>query len=204
MWGCVFSVYPFPLWWLREYMYIYIYILCLIIIIKSEVWTITHCLELGHETMVSAVCLSTFFWFHAVFDVRIIFEKKPDRVQVILCMGNNLYPQKITNYSFLWIWCDAPFYQYRSLDGLHLRIAALFVITCYNLQHLKHKEFQWYYDQLANTAIDKLMHRDNENNGNGYDSIWISMSGILNTPNETQWKIYSKGANGNKAVTSIL
>ena len=32
-----------------------IYILCLIIIIKSEVWTITHCLGLGHETMVSAM-----------------------------------------------------------------------------------------------------------------------------------------------------
>ena len=27
-------------------------------IIKSEVWTITHCLGLGHETMVCAVCLS--------------------------------------------------------------------------------------------------------------------------------------------------
>ena len=38
-----------------------IYILCLIIIIKSEVWAITHCLGLGHETMVSAVCLSIFF-----------------------------------------------------------------------------------------------------------------------------------------------
>ena len=36
-------------------------ILCLIIIIKSEVWTITHCLGLGHETMMSAVCLSIFF-----------------------------------------------------------------------------------------------------------------------------------------------
>ena len=32
-------------------------ILCLIIIIKSEVWTIIHCLGLGHETM---VCLSIF------------------------------------------------------------------------------------------------------------------------------------------------
>ena len=41
-----------------------IYILCLIIIIKSEVWIITHCLGLGHETMVSAVCLSTFFWIY--------------------------------------------------------------------------------------------------------------------------------------------
>ena len=27
----------------------------IIIIIKSEVWTITHCLGLGHETIVSAV-----------------------------------------------------------------------------------------------------------------------------------------------------
>ena len=38
-----------------------IYILCRIIIIKSEVWTITHCLGLGHETMVSAVYLSILF-----------------------------------------------------------------------------------------------------------------------------------------------
>ena len=36
------------------------YILCHIIIIKSKVWTITHCLGLGHETMVWAVCLSIF------------------------------------------------------------------------------------------------------------------------------------------------
>ena len=35
-----------------------IYILCLITIIKSEVWA--HCLWLGHETMVCAVCLSVF------------------------------------------------------------------------------------------------------------------------------------------------
>ena len=41
-----------------------IYILCLIIIIKSEVWTITHCLGLGHETMVCAVCLSLFLWIN--------------------------------------------------------------------------------------------------------------------------------------------
>ena len=43
-----------------------IYIHCLIIIIKSEVWTITNCLGLGHETMVSAVCLSIFLW---VFEI---------------------------------------------------------------------------------------------------------------------------------------
>ena len=39
-----------------------IYILCLIIIIKSEVWTITHCFGLGHETVVCTVCLSIFLW----------------------------------------------------------------------------------------------------------------------------------------------
>ena len=35
-----------------------IYILCLIIIIKSEIWTITHCLGLGHETI---VCTMSFY-----------------------------------------------------------------------------------------------------------------------------------------------
>ena len=35
-------------------------IVCLIIIIKSAVWTTTHCLGLGHATMVSAACLSIF------------------------------------------------------------------------------------------------------------------------------------------------
>ena len=34
--------------------------LCVIIIIESEVWTIIHCLGLGHETMVYTVCLSIF------------------------------------------------------------------------------------------------------------------------------------------------
>ena len=43
-----------------------IYILCLIIILKSEVWTITHYLGLGHETIVSAVCLYIFLWRHQV------------------------------------------------------------------------------------------------------------------------------------------
>ena len=41
-----------------------IYTLFLVIIIKSEVWTITHCLGLGHEIMVCAVCLSTFLLVH--------------------------------------------------------------------------------------------------------------------------------------------
>ena len=52
---CVFSL-PNSLVMIKR-----IYILCLIII-KSEVWTFTHCLGLGHETMVCAVCLSIFLW----------------------------------------------------------------------------------------------------------------------------------------------
>ena len=56
MWGCMFSVYPFLLWWLKEYIY-FVFLSSP----KSEIWTITHCLGLGHETMVSTVCLSIFF-----------------------------------------------------------------------------------------------------------------------------------------------
>ena len=52
---CVFSL-PISFMMIER-----IYILCLIIIIKSEVWTITHCLGLGNETMVCSVCLSIFF-----------------------------------------------------------------------------------------------------------------------------------------------
>ena len=62
---CVFSL-PTPLVMIGR-----IYILCLIIIIKSEVWTITHCLGLGHETMVCAVCLSIFLWS----DSQVIYTK---------------------------------------------------------------------------------------------------------------------------------
>ena len=51
---CVFSL-PIYLVMIER-----IYILGLVIINKSEVWAVTHYLGLGHETMVSAVCLSIF------------------------------------------------------------------------------------------------------------------------------------------------
>ena len=55
-----------------------IYILCLIIIIESEVWTTTHCLGLGHETMVSAVCLSIVLWTgHISFKLNIPLNGQP-------------------------------------------------------------------------------------------------------------------------------
>ena len=37
-------------------------VLYLIIIIKSEVWSICHCLGLGHEIMVCTVCFFIFLW----------------------------------------------------------------------------------------------------------------------------------------------
>ena len=64
--GCVFPVYPFPLWWLREYT------LCLIIIIKSEVWAIIHCLGLGHKTMVCTVCLSISLCINTAVQISLI------------------------------------------------------------------------------------------------------------------------------------
>ena len=55
---CVFSL-PISLVMIER-----IYTFCLIIIIiNSEVWTITHCLGLGLESMVCAVCLYIFLFF---------------------------------------------------------------------------------------------------------------------------------------------
>ena len=52
---CVFSL-PIP-----HMIIVEIPVLDLSIIIKSDVWSICHCLWLGHETMLCAVCLSMFF-----------------------------------------------------------------------------------------------------------------------------------------------
>ena len=52
---CVFSL-PISLM-----MILRIWIFYLILIIRLEVWPISHCLGLGHETMVGAVCLSILY-----------------------------------------------------------------------------------------------------------------------------------------------
>ena len=75
---CVFSL-PTP-----RVMIEIIYILCLIIIIKSEVWTITHCLGLGHGTMVCAVCLSIFLLYSSAL-CQWVF----DNGGMYQCQGNN-------------------------------------------------------------------------------------------------------------------
>ena len=73
---CVFRL-PILWWWLWESGVFY-----LITIIKSEVWPICHCLGLGHETMVRAVCLSIFLlnqhWFR-----NVVTSNSPVRSQAI-------------------------------------------------------------------------------------------------------------------------
>ena len=71
-----------------------IYILCFIIIIKSEVWTITHCLGLGHETMVCTVCLSIFLW--AIFCIG----------EFTNCMDDS--DHKVKFLAIISPWCFTP------------------------------------------------------------------------------------------------
>ena len=73
-----------------------IYILCLIIIIKSEVWTITHCLWSGHETMVSAVCVSIFLCKVDCGNSRRIVRNAG--VFVLLCIFINTYIDRKNMY----------------------------------------------------------------------------------------------------------
>ena len=58
-----------------------IYILYLIIIIKSEVWTITHCLGLGHETMY------VFLYSYGHFPVLVKISCRNDLC--IFCLNKN-------------------------------------------------------------------------------------------------------------------
>ena len=77
---CVFSL-PIPFLMIER-----IYILCLIIIIKSEVWTITHCLGLGHETMVCAVYLSIFLCRFIRTEIPYVLASRTN----LLCPGGGL------------------------------------------------------------------------------------------------------------------
>ena len=76
---CVFSL-PIPFVMIER-----IYILCLIMIIKPEVWTITLCLGLGHETMVCTVCLSIVLWyiFHTRMEDEDICRLKMAAISVV-------------------------------------------------------------------------------------------------------------------------
>ena len=65
---CVFSL-PISFVMIERIYKLCLIIIIIIIIIKSEVWIITHCLGLGHETMVCAVCLSILL-LHVMLGIR--------------------------------------------------------------------------------------------------------------------------------------
>ena len=140
----VFSL-PTPLVMIeRIYMYIYIYILGLIIIIKSEVWTITHCLGLGHETMVCAVCLSIFLFSlfckcvymqattlsqtlqlspHLIKLGSFIHRGSSDFVEVNNLIIDRNFISNVASKFFLRVWeldlyCDVPYMQRLSDDSV--------------------------------------------------------------------------------------
>ena len=72
-----------------------IYILCLIINIKSEVWTIIHCLGSGHQTMVCmSVCLDIYLYLFCNNPERLfmtlvsLFIEEPI-VRLSACLSSN-------------------------------------------------------------------------------------------------------------------
>ena len=89
---CILSL-PTPLAMIER-----MYILCLIIIIKLEVWTITHCLRLGHETMVCVVCLF-------IFLLLLLFKVYTSTKYVCWFVGTITptgYPVKHKRFCFCW------------------------------------------------------------------------------------------------------
>ena len=80
------------------------YILCRIIIIKSEVWTITHHLGLGHETMVSAVCRSIFLTITSVYAtscwiVKLDLGNQETRIELFPGLSWRCVPARYTYYT---------------------------------------------------------------------------------------------------------
>ena len=124
---CVFSL-PTPLVMIGR-----IYVLCLIIIIKSEVWTVTHCLRLSHETMVCAVCLSIFLWRHQMDAFAMLST---------VCSGNSLvtgeFPaQRPVTRSFD-VYFDLRLNKQLSVSKRSLTYTQLF-IQAQIIEHFKYK-----------------------------------------------------------------
>ena len=152
-----------------------IYKLCLIVIIKSELWTITHCLGLGHETMVCAVCLSIFLSYTVGF---ICIPRKLGLVSFITEQSyhvrkwsNTLWPDDgirlflhyITSLSLLcrriWRYCTSKILGREILPRVFLRLRFFSIIfhaiygpLCIRLAHLS-------YDVCMNTCTLSYCHQ---------------------------------------------
>ena len=109
-----------------------IYTLCLIIIIKWEVWTITHCFGLGHETIVCAVYLSIFCCIP-----RCIKSKKATTKRGAL---SNIYV--IFIYALFWLNIYIYIYIYKSHnDTLWVFLTGYATVNICN--HVSHDWCYW-------------------------------------------------------------
>ena len=91
------SAYPILLWWSWEC------VLYLIIIIKPEVWITNHCLGLGHEIMVCAVCLTMFLCFSLFLLSLSPLLPKCVQFPCISVSWINVTLNTITVHSCIWI-----------------------------------------------------------------------------------------------------
>ena len=127
-----------------------IYILYLIIIIESELWTITHCLGLGRETMVCAVCLSVFLrqnytkmfspWKYSVYSLCYVCKW-----QMVIYI-TYMYSFRYSNIAFsTWLaifsWLQHTLSaQFRPTPALYFRYYGL-LFSEYNQQRLSSRSF---------------------------------------------------------------
>ena len=116
VWLCAFSL-PISLVMIEK-----LYILCLIII-ESEVWTITHCLWLGHERMVCAVCLFIFLY---MWQTRYwTLDRRNDKVMILKNMLKKLACPKNENLIHICVLPGVPYNTFdvkEVLSGLFLRL----------------------------------------------------------------------------------
>ena len=116
VWLCAFSL-PISLVMIEK-----LYILCLIII-ESEVWTITHCLWLGHERIVCAVCIFIFLY---MWQTRYwTLDRGNDKVMMLKNMLKKLACPKNENLIHICVLPGVPYTTFdvkEVLNGLFLRL----------------------------------------------------------------------------------
>ena len=145
----------------------WIYIFCLIIIIESEVWTINHCLGLGHETMVYAVCLSVFIWR--------------------FCWRNSVTRWWQFNRDLI-IWPSRAFVSYDVFVGgpAHCKILCRIAVVNWSWRHA--------FTGGTSIVILKTINHDDVINWKKFPCYWPSVPGIHRWPGNSPHKVQGSGA----------
>ena len=150
----VLSADPFPFWWSWKYFYTDDH---LIIIIRSEIGFISHCLGLGHETKVCALCLSVFYITHIftwtcenTYSVVLYKHRESRFYRVSLCKTFS-YLRSETEMSF---WRNCRHWQHRSCQSLYQ------VSSCDRSTNTEISSFWWmtfpFQCPLRNLTVVKL------------------------------------------------